>query len=207
MLLRRGWLLWIAGLMVLAMAGAAFGAPYYYEGINLSHALRRSATFRDCAECPEMVVMPTGSFVMGFSLSEPQRDPNESPQHPVTINYGFAVGKYPTTRYEYGRFVAESGFSANHEWQNPGFPQTASHPVVNVSWSDAKAYAKWLSRKTGHQYRLLSEAEYEYAMRAGTTTRYWWGNDDDQACAYANRYACQHAGTVPVGRLWCIRTM
>jgi formylglycine-generating enzyme required for sulfatase activity len=135
--------------------------------------------------------MPAGSFLMGPSSSEPKRDPNESSQHQVTIRYRFAVGKYPVTRDEYGRFVAERGSSVNSEWRNPGF--------VNVSWSDAKVYANWLSRKAGHQYRLLSEAEYEHALRAWTMTRYWWCNDDDHACAYANWYACQHQGTVPVG--------
>jgi formylglycine-generating enzyme required for sulfatase activity len=88
--------------------------------------------FRDCPQCPEMVVMPTGSFLMGPSSSEPERDPNESPQHQVTINYRFAVGKYPVTRDEYGYFVAERGYSANNEWRNPGFMQTGRHPVVNV---------------------------------------------------------------------------
>jgi formylglycine-generating enzyme required for sulfatase activity len=187
----------VAALM--ALGGAASVLPTTTRNIYFAEARPPGPSFRDCAECPEMVVMPTGSFLMGPSLAEPARDPNESPQHRVTINYRFAVGKYPVRRDEYGRFAAESGSSVNNEWRNPGFRQTGSHPVVNISWSDAKLYTKWLSRKTGDQYRLLSEAEYEYALRAGTTTRYWWGNDDDHGCVYANWYTCQHVGTVPVG--------
>lgn len=132
---------------------------------------RPVTSFRDCAECPDMVVIPAGSFMMGDAGSK-----GEGPRHHVTIGYRFAVAKYPVTRDEYGRFVVESGYSAGDKWTKPPFPQTGNDPVVFVSWDDAKAYVKWLSVKTRHQYRLLSEAEYEYAERAGTTTKYWWGD-------------------------------
>ena len=146
-------------------------------------------TFRDCPECPEMMVVPAGSFMMGKSYS----------QHRVIISSNFAVGKYPVTRDEYGRFVAESGYSADKGWQNPGFSQSGNHPVVNVNWNDADEYVRWLSQKTGKRYRLLSEAEYEYAERANTTTDYYWGNDRNDGCRHANSSECHHNGTDAVG--------
>jgi formylglycine-generating enzyme required for sulfatase activity/serine/threonine protein kinase len=154
-------------------------------------------TFRDCADCPEMIVVPSGSFTMGSPSSEAGHFDDESPQHQVTIGYSFAVGKYPVTRDEYARFASETG--ANSEWQNPGFAQTGRDPVVNVNWDDAKAYVAWLTQKTGKRYRLLSEAEYEYADRARTTTAYWWGDSDADLCTYANGDPCHKKGTVPVG--------
>jgi formylglycine-generating enzyme required for sulfatase activity len=138
---------------------------------------------------PQMVVVPPGSFMMG--------DHSDGPQHEVTINYSFALGKYPVTRDEYAQFASET--SANSEWQSPGFSQTGRDPVVNVSWNDAQAYVRWLSEKTGKNYRLPSEAEYEYAERAGTTTAYWWGDSDADLCRYANGDPCNHHGTVAVG--------
>jgi formylglycine-generating enzyme required for sulfatase activity len=155
-------------------------------------------TFRDCDECPEMVVVPAGSFTMGSPSSEAGRYDQEGPQHHVTIGYSFAVGKYPVTRDEYARFVEATGHS-NEDWRNPSFPQTGRDPVVNVNWDDAKAYVGWLGEKAGHTYRLVSEAEYEYAERAGTSTAYWWGDSDADLCRYANGGPCNHDGTVPVG--------
>ncbi len=173
--------------LVIALVGTAAAQP--------STKPAAGRTFRDCEYCPEMVVIPAGSFTMGSPASEPWRGTYEGPQHRVTIGYSFAVGKYPVTRDEYARFASET--SANFGWQHPGIAQTGRDPVVNVSWDDAKAYVAWLSQKTGHSYRLLSESEYEYADRAGTSTAYWWG--DDWNCSHANAGGCGHNGTVPVG--------
>ena len=131
-------------------------------------------TFRDCSVCPEMVVVPAGSFMMGSPESEAGRYNPEGPRHKVTIAKPFAVGKYEVTVREYAAFVDETGGLSDNknEWLNPGFEQSDAHPVVLVSWEDATGFAYWLSKKTGHQYRLLSEAEWEYAARAGTTTAY-----------------------------------
>ena len=126
-------------------------------------------TFRDCEHCPEMVVLPAGSFLMGSPSSERNRWEAEGPQHQVTIGYSFAVSKFPITRDEYSWLATEHGTD---------YKQTSRDPVVNISWEDAKDYARLLSQKTGKTYRLLSEAEYEYAERAGTTTAYWWGDSD-----------------------------
>ncbi|HXZ93104.1 MAG TPA: formylglycine-generating enzyme family protein [Burkholderiales bacterium] len=149
------------------------------------------ATFRDCDHCPEMVVVPAGSFLMGSPPTEAGRFPDESPQHRVTFAREFAVGKFPVTRAEYARFVQESGYRAGPgclirkfggwiddpraDWRTPGFAQTARDPVVCMNVDDAMAYTAWLSRKTGYAYRLLAEAEWEYAARAGSSGAYPWG--------------------------------
>ena len=148
--------------------------------------------FRDCADCPEMVVVPSGRFMMGSPRSEEGRFDNEGPVHRVSIPSAFAVGVYEVTRGEFGRFVSSTGRSMGDEcrtyedgefeyrsgrsWLSPGFSQTDMHPAVCVSWDEARAYVDWLSGETGEAYRLLSESEWEYVARAGTTTRYHWGD-------------------------------
>ena len=162
------------------------------------------STFRDCAQCPEMVVVPSGSYEMGSPAFEKGRDDDEGPVHRVTLAEPLAVGVYEITRGEFERFVQATGYAmgntcwilntdsgkwekqADHHWRNPGFTQTDQHPVVCVSWRDAQAYVKWLSRETGKTYRLLSEAEWEYVVRAGTKTAWYWGDDETDQCRYAN---------------------
>ena len=150
--------------------------------------------FRDCDQCPELVVVPAGRFRMG-DLAGDGRD-STRPVHDVTIDYPFAVGRYEVTRGEFARFVEATAhdtgntcmtfslrvrdgiqLSSNTGWRKLGYTQTDRHPVVCISWNDAQAYVNWLSRKTGKPYRLLSEAEWEYVARAGSTTKYWWGNE------------------------------
>ena len=157
--------------------------------------------FRDCPGCPEMVVVPSGSYRMGSPSSEKGRYDDEDPVHRVAIGRPFAVGVHEVTRGEFGRFVSESGRSmgnscwewdgewkkrSGRSWKNPGFSQTDSNPVVCVSWNDAKAYVRWLSGKTGKKYRLLSEAEWEYVARGGTKTARYWGESESGQCRYAN---------------------
>ena len=153
-------------------------------------------TFRDCATCPEMVVVPSGSFMMGSLTDERNRDSDEGPQHRVTISKPFAVGKYEVTRRQFAAFVAVTRYNAGSYWRNPGFTQTDTHPVTFVSWNDAKAYINWLSKETGQHYRLLSEAEWEYAARAGTTTAYHFGAKISPSQA---NYDKINNGTVEVG--------
>ena len=158
-------------------------------------------TFRDCPDCPEMVVVPAGSFRMGDLQGG--GDDDERPVHTVTIARPFAVGKYEVTRGEFAAFVEATGHHtgvscwvdagggewkdlAGHGWRDPRFSQTDRDPVVCVSWDEAKAYAAWISRKTGKRYRLPSESEWEYAARAGTSAALYWGSDPDRACGYAN---------------------
>ena len=130
--------------------------------------------FRDCPLCPEMVVVPAGAFTMGSPASEVPRDGDEGPQHPVTIPRPFAVGRNEVTFVEWDACAADGG-CGGYRPDDQGWGR-GDRPAIYVSWDDAKSYAAWLSRKTGKAYRLLSEAEWEYAARAGTTTRYWWGD-------------------------------
>jgi formylglycine-generating enzyme required for sulfatase activity/DNA-binding winged helix-turn-helix (wHTH) protein len=138
-------------------------------------ALKPGAAFRECAaDCPEMVVLPSGQFLMGSAASEQHHYKAEEPQHIVTIAKTFAVGKFPVTFTDWDA-CATYGDCAR------GIPDDGNGrgriPVVNVNWQDAQRYVAWLSRITGKTYRLLSEAEFEYAARAGTQTAYYWGND------------------------------
>jgi formylglycine-generating enzyme required for sulfatase activity len=148
-------------------------------------------TFRDCPTCPEMVVVPAGSFKMGSPDSEAERSADEGPVRTVTIGAPFAVGKYEVTVGQFKAFVAtgnkidggcniwsgsEWEQQADKSWRDPGFAQTDAHPVTCVSWNDAKEYVAWLSKTTGQPYRLLSEAEWEYAARAGTSTPFSTGS-------------------------------
>jgi formylglycine-generating enzyme required for sulfatase activity len=126
----------------------------------------------------------------------------------VTIRQPFAVGTFHVTRDQFAVFARETGFASHSgcDWRNPGFMQEGSHPVVCVSWDDANAYANWLAKKTGKPYRLLSEAEFEYAARAGTTTPFWWGSsitpaqanyDGDYVYAGGGSKGKYRKGTVP----------
>jgi formylglycine-generating enzyme required for sulfatase activity len=160
-----------------------------------------SDTFKDrSGEGPQLVVVPVGEFLMGSPDDEPGRTAAEGPQHPVRITRPFALARNEITVAEFRRFVRESGFRSDAEqrgdsstydertgrivkrgnvsWNNDfqGGRAKSTDPVVHVSWNDALAYALWLSEVTGQRYRLPSEAEFEFALRAGTTTAYWWGN-------------------------------
>jgi formylglycine-generating enzyme required for sulfatase activity len=118
-----------------------------------------------------MVVIPAGSFVMGSPEDEEGRSADEGPQHRVNFSSPFALGRYPVTFAEYDHFCTETGreLPPDQGWGR------GRRPVINVSWEDARAYCTWLSEQTGLAYRLPSEAEWEYACRAGTTTPFWTG--------------------------------
>ena len=199
--------------VVLAMSLAFVGVA---KAADEQRTWTAGQVFRDCEACPEMVVAPAGSFVMGSPSSEEGRDDTEGPQHEVTIREPFAVGVYEVTRGEFARFVFASGRSTGdscwtyeavdprdryvdkgwwfdewaerygRNWSNPGYGQTDGHPVVCVSWEDAKAYVGWLSRETDKEYRLLSEAEWEYAARGGTVTSRYWEEGEGGQCRHAN---------------------
>jgi len=129
--------------------------------------------FKECDRCPEMVMIPAGTFVMGSPNDETNRADNEGPQHRVTFARPFAVGRFAVTFDEWDACVADggcNGYSPNDAGWGRG-----RRPVIYVSWNDARTYVHWLSNKTGQAYRLLSEAEREYVTRAGTATPYWWG--------------------------------
>ena len=136
--------------------------------------------FRDCDSCPMMVVVPAGSFLMGSPISEKKRDDDEGPVHRVTIPQPFAVGRYEVTFDQWDACVSDGGCS--HVPDDYGWGR-GNRPVVNVNWYDAGEYVDWLSHKTGKRYRLLSEAEWEYAARAGTRGPFHFGEtiSTDQA--------------------------
>jgi formylglycine-generating enzyme required for sulfatase activity len=155
-----------------------------------------------CKDCPEMVAIPAGSFMMGSPNSEDDRNEREGPQTKMTIR-AFSMGKYSVTRGQFAEFIQATGYkparrcfaevsrgkfeeSSKANWKDPSFSQTDGDPVVCVNWDDAMAYVEWLSQATGKHFRLPSEAEWEYAARAGTTTSRIWGDDPDDACDYAN---------------------
>lgn len=154
-------------------------------------------TFRDCEECPQMVVVPAGKFVMGSPSTEAGRGDDEGPPHSVTIAYRFAAGVYEVTIAEWDACAADGGCNGyrpnDHGWGR------GTRPVVDVDWREAQAYVKWLSGKTGARYRLLSEAEWEYAARAGTTTPFHYGStiSADQANYRAENLV--RLQTVPAG--------
>ena len=174
---------------------------------KVAEELRRTPgkTFRDCEACPEMVVVPAGSFTMGSPASEEGRYDDEGPQHRVTISQPFAVGRYEVTFSEWDACVSAGGCN-RHRPDDEGWGR-GRRPVMNVSWDDAKSYVSWLSRKTGKRYRLLTEAEWEYAARAGTTGPFHFGNtiSTDRANYNGNyTYGSGSKGvsrrkTVPVG--------
>ena len=141
--------------------------------------------------CPEMVVLPAGEFLMGCSTEDPDNVENARPQHQVSIQR-FAVGGYPVTFDEYDHFCAAVGrWKPNDQGWGRG-----RRPVINVTWNDAKAYCEWLTAETGEAYRLPTESEWEYACRAGTTTRYAFGDRISTAKA---RYGLLVWSTAEVG--------
>jgi formylglycine-generating enzyme required for sulfatase activity len=173
--------------------------PYVLTAAR-EHALKPGHHFQECATlCPYMIVVPAGSFMMGGPASD--NNPNEQPQHMVTIKTPFAVSKWEVdfdewdTCVDYGdcpQGVSDADFGRGQK------------PVINVTWDDAQRYVAWLSKMTGKTYRLLSEAEYEYATRAGTQTVYPWGNDIKlNGTPMANCPGCgskwDNTGTAPVG--------
>ena len=158
-------------------------------------------SFRECRGCPEMVVIPAGEFMMGSPASEEGRDSDEGPQHRVRIGRPIAVGKYEVTFEEWDACVAGGG-CRGYRPSDEGWGR-GRQPVINVSWEDAKAYVRWLMEKTGKEYRLLSEAEWEYMARARTETRYSWSWGYDEGNNKANCAWCgsrwDDQQTAPVG--------
>ena len=175
-------------------ASITFGIAIEEAGEEGGETLSPGTTFRDCAECPLLVEVPSGTYEMGSPPTEEGRDGDEGPQHTVTIGYRLAVGVYEVTFAEWDACVADGGCDG-YRPSDEGWGRGA-RPVINVSWNDARAYVAWLSRKTGRSYRLLSESEWEYVARAGTTTRYHTG--DTIALSQAN-YANASGQTVEVG--------
>jgi formylglycine-generating enzyme required for sulfatase activity len=178
--------------------------------------LKPGDSFRECENCPEMVVVPAGSFTMGSPAGEKDRESNEGPQHVVTISRLFAAGRLHVTVDQFAAFVGDTGYEAtstcrtfedsawvdriDRSWRRPGFIQEGSQPVICVGSNDAKAYVDWLAQKSGKPYRLLSEAEWEYAARGrtqpGAYPRFWFGENEKDLCRYGNS-ADRTSGRIP----------
>ncbi len=199
---------WLSIAVVLLFAGravAAEGRPQAAPGYPVAVGV----SFRDRDDTPELVVIPAGQFTMGAGEAEATREGRraetaawERPKRPVAVSRPLAVGRHLVTVGEYASFVAATRRShsggcnvvdggrwqvqANRSWSDPAFEQSARHPVTCVAVADAEAYAAWLSSITRHRYRLLHEAEWEYAARAGTATSRWWGDERRSLCRHAN---------------------
>ncbi len=176
-----------------------------------SNTIEEIKSFKDCKSCPEMIEIPEGSVYIGSHEEEIGRKKGERNRVKATIEKPFAIAKTEVTLAQFRVFMKESkyksnvpirngepligcnyydgksyGYIASHNWENPGYPQREDAPVVCVSWSDAKAYCDWLSKKTGREYRVPSTVEFEYATRAGSSSPWFWGTDPELACDYAN---------------------
>ncbi|PJF05633.1 formylglycine-generating enzyme family protein [Acinetobacter seifertii] len=201
---------------------------------NINQSTLAKSKFKDCSDsfCPEMTVIPAGSFLMGGNINEQEQQnvpaqsrPYELPQHLVQVEKPFAMSTYETTIAEFQAFQKETGWEVEgcRNWEtrngvfnmwyrddlnpnNSGMNQTSQDPVVCVRREDGREFAKWLSKKTGQTYRLPTEVEWEYAARAGTTTAYYWGDDLnlDQACKYANVLDPSTAAALPQTSGWSL---
>ena len=166
------------GTFVLILSGGLTASD-----IALAASAKVGETFKDCKKCPKMVVIPGGKFLMGDDKGKK----NQRPAHEVTIKGPLAISIYEVTWIEWQACKKAGACKRDldsHKWGK------GKRPVINMSWNETQDYTKWLAKKTGRPYRLLSEAEWEYAARAGSTTAYWWG--DKLKKKYAN---CRKCGT------------
>lgn len=206
-------LFWL-GLVLVLLAGVVlpYLAPHWMPFVVSSapgaemkeNAYPPGTRLRDCRDvgCPWLVVVPAGEFMMGSAEGEEGHVSFESPQHRVRIAEPFTVMEAEVTLGAFTRFVQETGYKpgegcfagsgkdwqldAKRNWSDPGFDQKPDHPVACVAWNDARVFAVWLSKRTGQTYRLLTEAEWEYAARAGSTSRYSFGDKGNELCRHAN---------------------
>ena len=195
-------------LVMLLAAGFSWAAS---AATPHSDGPKPGSVFRDCSECPEMVVIPAGAFMMGSTPEEIAKflalssAGDEGPRHAVTFARPFAAGKFTVTRGEYAQFVKETGYVAHDKctiwtgnkdaalvptqgvnWEHNPAATTDRQPAVCLTYADSMAYIEWLGHKTGRYYRLMSEAEWEYSARAGSATLFFFGDNPADLCKYGN---------------------
>lgn len=206
--LRQGWLLLFSVLFINIGHGETLPGKTGQAALSKSKPApvrkvrnRAAKHFRDCADCPEMVALPGGVYLMGSPVTDQEGQDYEKPRHEVKVS-GFAIGKYEISKSQFAAFVEAANYNpgnecwtmeagkgemrSNRNWSALGYPQDSDHPATCVSVDDAEAYIKWLNQKTGKHYRLPTEAEWEYAARSGSAAARFWGDNPDGACKYAN---------------------
>ena len=156
----------------------------------MADGLSPGTEFRDCDDCPIMIVVPAGRYVMGGRAHDERVRPAELPRRDVHIAYDFAVSKYEVGIAEFERCQADAACSSDISFEARAPEQAA----FGLSWLDAQDYVRWLSEQTGARYRLLSDAEWEYAARAGTDTIFWWGDDKGEGHAACSDCGRRYAG-------------
>jgi formylglycine-generating enzyme required for sulfatase activity len=184
----------LAGFVTWKYQGPMLNMLYWFRHVHRltaeqERALGPNGGFKECTDCPEMVVIPSGSITVGSVVR-----PDEQPPHRVTISHAFAVGRFEVTFAEWDACAANGGCPkgiGDHGWGR------MSQPMINVSWKDAQQYVVWLNRVTGAEYQLLSESQWEYAARAGSDTYFSFGNDDAELPKYA-WYAADAAGAADI---------
>lgn len=191
------------------VATAILLAAFYWSMQRVEDYSDRAdlSSFQECAECPEMVLIPSGSFEMGSPESEANRRPQEGPQRQVAVER-FALAKTEVTFEAWDACVADGG-CGGYRAPDSGMGR-GEVPAFNLSWEDASSYIAWLNTKVpGAPYRFPSEAEWEYSARAGTQTPYYWGSEPDRAHANMGREVCcigaaegpdRWVGVAPVGQ-------
>ena len=176
--------------------------PFLLVAEEVNKNLKPGVVFKDCEVCPEMVVVPKGLYIMGLGGKN-----RHGPPLRVVVSKPFAIGRYEVKFNEWFACVSDGAClhrPNDHNWGSIG------RPVINITWPQTKNFTRWLSKKTGHKYRLPSEAEWEYVARAGTTTQYWWGDlteynmancrdCESRKCCSTADHSCCSTSTKPVG--------